>query len=71
MDVFKNLQLKDPLNLNNNTPLLVEPLRVLLQIILSLIIVPFKESLLAVLFTYTQQNTKVSTVIVSNTLVMF
>lgn len=56
MEDFKNLQFKDPSYLNNNTPLLFKPLRVLVQIILSLIIRPFKKSLLVVSFTLTQFN---------------
>ena len=56
MEDFKNLQFKDPSYLNNNTPLLFKPLRVLVQIILSLIIRPFKKSLLVISFTLTQFN---------------
>ena len=56
MEDFKNLQFKDPSYLNNNTPLLAKPLRALVQVILSLIILPFKKSLLVISSTLTQVN---------------
>ena len=56
MEDFKNLHFKDPSYLNSNTPLLAKPLRALVQIILSLIILPFKKSLLVISSTLTQVN---------------